>query len=350
MQQQLSHLAEEWQNANQDPSYLVRGLRLDQMLDWAEHTDLALTQTERDFLSASLDDRKQRKQIEEARKDREIDLERRSAKNLRALVITFVIASVVSTLFAIVAYTQRITAEDARAASEAIAQLAQQQASEIQSLFLANSAENASDNGDDFLALALAVEAVRADNTSQLAKEGLNQIVSQLSPIRLLEGHSDDVSTVVFSPDGNTAVSGSFDNTLILWDITTGDIIRRFEGHTDRVTDIAFSPDGASFVSSSGDQTLIQWDTATGDIIRRFEGHSDIIQSVAISPDGQYLLSAACASKDRNGNCTGAEIILWELTSGTMLNTVEAHENLVFTFNFVEDSAQVLSISNVSFG
>src|SRR5689334_3901350 len=53
--------------------------------------------------------------------------------------------------------------------------------------------------------------------------------------IRTLVGHSDWVQSVAFSPDGRTALSGSSDQTLKLWELATGKEFRTFRGHSDRV-------------------------------------------------------------------------------------------------------------------
>ena len=79
------------------------------------------------------------------------------------------------------------------------------------------------------------------------------------SELRRFIGHNDDVVSVAFSPDGRTALSGSDDNTLILWDVASGSELRRFTGHRDDVWSVAFSPDGRTALSGSGDETLILW-------------------------------------------------------------------------------------------
>ena len=59
------------------------------------------------------------------------------------------------------------------------------------------------------------------------------------------QGHTDDVYSVAFSPDGKTVVSGSWDNTVRLWDVKTGEAIGEpWQGHTASVSSVAFSPDG----------------------------------------------------------------------------------------------------------
>ena len=99
-------------------------------------------------------------------------------------------------------------------------------------------------------------------------------------------GHSDRVTSIAFSPDGKTFVSGSADNTLKLWDVSTGKEIRTFRGHSGDVTSVAFSPDGKIIISGSGglfDNTLKLWDVSTGKEIRTFRGHSDDVTSIALS-------------------------------------------------------------------
>jgi hypothetical protein len=120
------------------------------------------------------------------------------------------------------------------------------------------------------------------------------QIVPQL-------GHSDQVWSVAFAPDGKTALSGSHDNTLRLWDLATGREIKKFEGHLDLVSSVAIAPDGKTALLDSWDHSLRLWDLASGREIRKFEGHSRVVNSVAFAPDGQ----TACASRTAVFACAG---------------------------------------------
>ena len=113
--------------------------------------------------------------------------------------------------------------------------------------------------------------------------------------IATLSGHTDRVSTVAFSPDGKTLASGSFDDTVRLWDVATRrQIGNPLTGHTGAILSVAFSPDGKTLASSSDDQTVRFWDVATRrQIGNSLTGHTGVVSSVAFSPDGKTLASSS---------------------------------------------------------
>ena len=111
--------------------------------------------------------------------------------------------------------------------------------------------------------------------------------------IRTLTGHTSNVNSVSFSPDGNTIVSGSADDTVRLWDVNTGRHIRTLTGHTSSVFSVSFSPDGNTIVSGSADDTVRLWDVNTGRHIETLKGHTDSVFSVSFSPDGNTIASGS---------------------------------------------------------
>ena len=101
------------------------------------------------------------------------------------------------------------------------------------------------------------------------------------------------VQSVAFSPDGTTLASGSSDQAVRLWEVSSGRTLRAFEGHKSGVTSLVFSPDGRNLASASHDGTVRLWDVATGVCLAILlalpEGWA------AFTPDGRYKIGGDLA-------------------------------------------------------
>ena len=86
--------------------------------------------------------------------------------------------------------------------------------------------------------------------------------------------HADWAFSVAVTPDGSQIVSGSGDDTVKVWDLNTGALLRTLTGHTDRVLSVAVTRDGSQIVSGSFDKTLKVWDLNTGGVLRSLTGSS----------------------------------------------------------------------------
>lgn len=154
-----------------------------------------------------------------------------------------------------------------------------------------------------------------------------------------LEGHTNWVSSVTFSPDGKTLASGSYDRTIKFWDVKTGKELRTLQGHTNWVRSVAFSPDGERLVSCSEDETVRLWTVETGEpihILRTLNvlrGNDTLIMFVIFSPNGQWV--AGCG-EDRS-------VRLWDVNTGETLKILHGHTNPVATAAFNSDSSILAS-------
>jgi len=164
------------------------------------------------------------------------------------------------------------------------------------------------------------------DNTIKLWR------VSDGTLLRTLTGHRDSVLSVAFSPDGQTLASGSWDRTITLWRVSDGRLLRTLTGHTYCVTSVAFSPDGETLASGSGDRTIRLWRVSDGTLLRTLTGHTSPVTSVAFSPDGQTLASGSDST-----------IKLWRVSDGTLLRTLTGHNDYVNSVAFSPDGQTLVS-------
>src|SRR5581483_5211700 len=99
----------------------------------------------------------------------------------------------------------------------------------------------------------------------------------------VLRGHSNEVVSVLFSPQGRTLATGSSDSSVRLWDPVTGAARSVLMAHSNGVTAVAFAPDGKHLLTAGHDKTVKVWPGVAGPL-RTFHGHTGPVRVVRFSP------------------------------------------------------------------
>jgi WD40 repeat protein len=136
------------------------------------------------------------------------------------------------------------------------------------------------------------------------------------------------VRAIVYSPDG-TQIAVNDENNVILWDAKTKEQIAVLEGHTDSVSLLAYSPDGTVLASGGWDQTILVWDVSSGQELYTIETAADP-DDLDFSPDGKIIASV-------DGNTAG--INLWDAASGSALEGISLEDVYYDTVSFNHDGS-----------
>ena len=272
----LADARSEWERSEREPSFLLRGSRLDQFESWAEGTDLSVGRTELGYLRASATKRDEERGAESARRDHERALERRSVKRLRALVTLFAVAALIAASLTLVAKNQSDRAErESRVAT----------ARELAGAAVANLEVDA----ERAVLLAMkAVQATRSADGSVLpeAEEALHRGVVASRIVLTVPGVGGALD---WSPRGVFVTEGPEQSGVIdIRDATTGKRVLSFHGHDIDVNDVAFSMDGSMLATAGDDGMLKVWGPATGDSLWTFAG-TGVVGGPSFSADGSLV-------------------------------------------------------------
>src|SRR5580704_15544124 len=151
-----------------------------------------------------------------------------------------------------------------------------------------------------------------------------------------LAGHTGLVSSAVFSPDGASVVTSSWDGTARVWNAHTGAVTATLSGHKFWVNSAAFSPDGGRVATASWDKTARVWDAKTGAVLATLAGHSDRVNGAAFSPDGSRAVTASFDTTAR----------IWNAETGAALATLSGHTTWVWSAAFSPDGTRVVTVSD----
>ncbi|RMG90346.1 MAG: WD40 repeat domain-containing protein, partial [Chloroflexi bacterium] len=172
------------------------------------------------------------------------------------------------------------------------------------------------------------------------AQEGVLKVVDlTTNEVRRLEGHADAIWGLDFDATAERLLSSSEDGSIILWDVSSGEVINRCHPNPDSdeynaAWDVVFTPNGQQALVGYEDFSMRLWDLENCQLIHRFVGHTNRIWSVDVSPDGKLALSASYDSVVR----------LWDVKSGEVLRPYFGHDSAVFDAEFTSDGLHFLSL------
>jgi WD40 repeat protein/DNA-binding SARP family transcriptional activator len=283
----LARAAAEWRGSDGDPSFLMRGVRLEQLESWAATTDLAIGRPQRAYLKASVDQRDRERTEEELRREHEAQIERRSARRLLGLVAVFAVAALIAGSLTVIAMNQseRAVREADRAENEArIATARELAAAAVANLEV-----------DPELSVLLAGEAVDTTRSSDgtvlpEAEEALHRALATSRLELVVPGLG---GFVAWSPKGVFVTEGpEGSGTIDIRDAETGEsALLSFKGHDGDVTDVSFSPDGSRLASTGDDGRLKVWDPSTGRLLASMSADGPA-WGPSFSADGSFVAAA----------------------------------------------------------
>jgi WD40 repeat protein len=207
-----------------------------------------------------------------------------------------------------------------------------------------------------------------------LVQDDLRQALYWVRESNRLQGHSDAITRVKFSPNGQTIASASWDKTIKLWS-RDGQLLHTLRGHEDAVWSVSFSPDGKLLVSASRDKTVKLWRVQDGKALATFRGYQDWVACVGFSPNGQQIASVGWNGTLKLWDLNGQELVsfpthdapvtaisfrpngkaiatasrdgtakIWSL-DGQLLATLKGHQDWVMYVNFSLDGKTLATAS-----
>ncbi|MBK8784641.1 MAG: AAA family ATPase [Anaerolineales bacterium] len=365
LQNEITSDAKEWDGHKRDSSYLYTGGRLANVHEQVNAKKLVLNGTASDFVDTGL-----------------VRQKRRRIALVSGISVIFVL------LIAAVIVFARLTKEAQKQSqiAQEQSQIAQARADELKNLAIVEQANNAIQDHNPDLAIALAIHTVKGENPPEKAYASLldaayihlsrnsytvcqqsgdesawvtavdisadNRTVAigcssnDMSKVYILDLFTDNIEAewfysawlydLAFSPDGKSILTGYSDRKAILWS-RDGVLIHALENHDGKVSAVTFSPDGTLALTGSYDKSINLWDIATGKLLGKQSNLTGKITSLEFSPKGGKAVFG-----DDDGN-----VSVWDYEKDRIYYSIfsEKHSSFVLSAGFSSDGLKIISSS-----
>ena len=151
----------------------------------------------------------------------------------------------------------------------------------------------------------------------------------------LLEGHAGPIDGSAMDAEGRWLATGSADQTIRLWDLTTKKLLRKLDAHKGAVLAVAFRPDGKQLASAGVDKTVRLCDPATGETTQLLKTTTVPVVSLAFGPDGKSLAVG-----------WGESVEVWNASTGKETLTIKAHSPAVWSLDFSPKGDKLASVGS----
>jgi serine/threonine protein kinase/formylglycine-generating enzyme required for sulfatase activity/WD40 repeat protein len=185
------------------------------------------------------------------------------------------------------------------------------------------------------------------ENSGYYSNISLKAIVTKAAPaggttkaaritFKSLDGHTDTVQGLAFSPDGTRLLSGGADKSLRLWSVETGGLVKMLEGHEGTISSISFSSNGERAATNGGHKVWL-WDMKSASLEKSLDKHESAVRGVAFINSGLGLLATA------DGFGKGPECAVWNPDNGTIRRSMDGHKGPLFPVAVSSDGKRALT-------
>lgn len=163
-----------------------------------------------------------------------------------------------------------------------------------------------------------------------------------------IQAHTSTILDLAFDSYSGRLLTASSDKTAAIWEMTVvknrsadktdlvPTLVHRLQGHSGWVVSGAFGSGGKTVVTGSNDRTSILWNSTTGALLRVLPEHSAAVVSVSLSPDGQWLVTNAGDNSSK----------LWDAQVGREIRELDGHKGWTVKSSFLRDSSTLLTVSH----